>query len=187
MRFLILLVLLVPCAVLAQVKPGILSKDSIKVITYSDTSKNKQGLYKFYYSNGQLFEEGDYVDNKREGLWQTHWENGNLKEETVYENDKANGYYRVYTDGGKLRGAGYKKYDVLDGIYFVLDTAGNNVCRMVWDLGVLKREDIYDPNVKPEGTEDTINGVRYIWQLGEQVREDALPKSKMPYTGILLK
>jgi hypothetical protein len=187
MKILTLLAIVITYTAFGQVKKDTISKSPAKVLRSDDTSQNKQGHYKYYYSNGQLQEEGNYVDDKKEGLWQSHWSNGNMEEETVYVDDVPNGYYRVYTRAGKVHGLGFKKYGVLEGTYFVVDTAGNNICELAWDLGILKSEKILVPDAKPEGTEEMINGVKYIWRFGEPVNEDSIPKSKMPYSGIILK
>lgn len=41
-----------------------------------------EGLWKYYYENGQLEEEGSYEKGyNRVGLWKYYHENGELKEE----------------------------------------------------------------------------------------------------------
>jgi antitoxin component YwqK of YwqJK toxin-antitoxin module len=181
MRILTLLAIVITYSAYGQVKSNPMTNSAKKILRSTDTSQSKQGHYKYYYSNGKLQEEGNYVDDKKEGLWKSYWSNGNIEEESVYVDDVPDGYYRAYTKAGVLRGIGFKKYGVLDGTYFIVDTAENNVCILTWKLGLLKSEKILVPYIKPEGTEDTINGVKYIWRFGEPLNEDSLPKSKMPY------
>lgn len=181
LRILTLLAIVITYTAYGQVKNNTRPATAKKVLKSTDTSQSKQGFYKYYYSNGNLQEEGNYVDDKKEGLWISYWSNGDTEEELVYIDNVADGYYRAFTREGKLHGLGLKKYGVLDGPYFVVDTAGNNVCILTWKLGMLKSETILNPAIKPEGTEDTINGVKYIWRFGLPLNEDSIPKSKMPY------
>jgi TonB family protein len=46
------------------------------------------GLYKTYFKNGLLMEEGLYEGNKKRGPWKTYYENGQQHEETFYEKEK---------------------------------------------------------------------------------------------------
>jgi TonB family protein len=54
------------------------------------------GLYKTYFKNGQLSQEGKYEDNRKRGLWKTFYENGQQKQETLYEKDKT--FYKQHWD-----------------------------------------------------------------------------------------
>ena len=54
---------------------------------YSEGNYNngkRDGIYKKYYSNGQLEYQGEYYDGKEDGLFRSYSENGQLKEESFY-------------------------------------------------------------------------------------------------------
>ena len=39
----------------------------------------KEGFFKNYHENGQLKEEGNFINGKKDGLWKFYHENGQLK------------------------------------------------------------------------------------------------------------
>ena len=49
---------------------------------------NHHGLFRTWYENGQLKEEGNFKDNKTDGLWKEYTENGQLKKEINYKDGK---------------------------------------------------------------------------------------------------
>lgn len=53
----------------------------------------KDGVWKYFYSNGNIKEEGNYKDGLKDGIWKYQNENGCLKSEGSYENGKKEGYY----------------------------------------------------------------------------------------------
>ena len=40
----------------------------------------REGIYKSYWSNGQLYEEVNYIDGKRNGIYKRYHYNGQLEE-----------------------------------------------------------------------------------------------------------
>ncbi len=50
---------------------------------YKSIFKNGTGNWKYYWTNGNLFEEGKYVNYKKDGVWKRYTESG--KVDTVYE------------------------------------------------------------------------------------------------------
>ena len=55
-----------------------------------------------YHSNGKLWEEIPYKNNKREGMSKWYYENGSLKAETPFNNNGVNGDMKLYTEDKKL-------------------------------------------------------------------------------------
>ena len=41
-----------------------------------------EGLWKYYYENGQLWKEGSYINGKEEGLQKAYYNNGTLLQES---------------------------------------------------------------------------------------------------------
>lgn len=53
------------------------------------------------YKPGQKVEEGTYLANKREGVWKKYYTNGNLNSEITYVNNRPHGPYKLfYPTGG---------------------------------------------------------------------------------------
>ena len=53
-----------------------------------------------YHSNGKLWEEIPYKNNKREGIGKWYYENGDLVNEIPYKNDKREGMTKWYYRNG---------------------------------------------------------------------------------------
>jgi antitoxin component YwqK of YwqJK toxin-antitoxin module len=47
----------------------------------------KEGIYRSYWENGQLWEEVNYINDKKEGINRTYWINGQLLKKVNYIND----------------------------------------------------------------------------------------------------
>ena len=58
----------------------------------------KNGYYKEYYKEGQLYESGFYKSGQKSGLWTTYDMNwsGQISSTMEYENDKMNGQYKQW-------------------------------------------------------------------------------------------
>jgi antitoxin component YwqK of YwqJK toxin-antitoxin module len=64
--------------------------------------KMKDGVYKEYYYNGNLYMICNYVAGKKDGDCFEYHENGKLYVSSTYCNGKLEGQVRVYTDNGIL-------------------------------------------------------------------------------------
>jgi len=62
----------------------------------------KEGFFKNYHENGQLKEEGNFINGKKDGLWKFYYENGQLEKEVNYKDDKLDGSYKVYHENNQL-------------------------------------------------------------------------------------
>jgi len=40
--------------------------------------------------NGNIYEEGIYINDSKNGTYKRYWENGNIEEEGIYKNNKKN-------------------------------------------------------------------------------------------------
>jgi antitoxin component YwqK of YwqJK toxin-antitoxin module len=61
----------------------------------------RNGLSKKWYENGQIEEEGQYIDGKRDGLHREWYENGNIKSERNWNSDIPIGTFITYLINGK--------------------------------------------------------------------------------------
>lgn len=82
-----------------------------KTVNVTDGSNLKQGLWVKFATNDKtkVLEEGNYKDNKKEGIWKEYYSNGNLKSEITYVNNKPDGYAKLYYESGKLSEEGMWK------------------------------------------------------------------------------
>jgi len=51
---------------------------------YFILNNKKEGIYKSYHYNGQLWKEVNYIDDKKNGIYKSYHENGQLEEEVNY-------------------------------------------------------------------------------------------------------
>lgn len=105
---LLLLLLLLPCFLLAQgsvlIKKKFLDSDKTEKEYWalmSDTSI-MHGLYKAYHYNGKLFLTGEYQNGKREGEWTSYHENGKVESRYLYCNGAFCGMLEYYSSEGIL-------------------------------------------------------------------------------------
>lgn len=80
-----------------------------------------------YYSSMAVRCRGDIVDGKRDGLWQYYYENGNLQAEATYVDGCEEGPYRVFRENGVPYYIGQYTAGARTGMWEVYDPQGNLV------------------------------------------------------------
>ena len=65
--------------------------------------RQKNGVYRAYYPNGQLKIEGNYKDGKEDGFWTVWYENGKKKAEGNYKNGDQVGKWTIYNEDGSVK------------------------------------------------------------------------------------
>jgi hypothetical protein len=63
---------------------------------------NREGLWRFYWDDGQLERKGNYKDGKTDGLWEFYREDGQLKSKGDYKNFKKEGPWEFYKEDGSV-------------------------------------------------------------------------------------
>ena len=84
----------------------------------------REGLHKYFKSNGELSEIGIYRGGKEQGRWTRYLYGGKLTSTTNYNNGLKDGLYKFYHTNGQLREKGLYKDDKRDGIWKVYDFNG---------------------------------------------------------------
>lgn len=107
-------------------------------------SKGEKARTKFFWQNGELAAEGNYIGTKRDSVWtyysyynkkisykaayadgtrngksQSFYPDEGLAEEISWSNDKKEGTWKQYFDNGKLKLSGEYRNDQLHGAYVV--------------------------------------------------------------------
>ncbi|MCB0402675.1 MAG: hypothetical protein KDD41_11365, partial [Flavobacteriales bacterium] len=72
----------------------------------SKKNKTKHGHFTYYYENGQLKSEGDFVNNKHEGEWHYYYEHGQLKSKGSYRDGNYEGPWQYFFEDGQLKSEG---------------------------------------------------------------------------------
>jgi uncharacterized protein len=63
---------------------------------------NSDGSFKYFYKNGKLYYEINYVNNNREGYYKSYFLNGKVRSEGYYLNDEQHGPWTFYSSDGSL-------------------------------------------------------------------------------------
>ena len=112
-RALILVVLLL-CAISAAVGRAQSSGPTTAAINQVDAQGRRTGPWQLIapqegrsgYADGQLIEEGSYLNGKRSGPWKRYWPNGKLMSEITYHLGRPKGPYKTYFPSGKAEEQG---------------------------------------------------------------------------------
>ncbi len=71
------------------------------VVLYFDKANDKLSKEHVYFSTGKTAWVGHYKNNLEEGLWEFYWENGQIKSKEFYTKGKENGLCSYYDQTGK--------------------------------------------------------------------------------------
>lgn len=73
------------------------------IVTDSSHRKDNLGYWKYFYPNGNLKKEGEFVDGNSKGIWKEYHENGEIKSLGSYKASwKKIGIWQYYNENGKL-------------------------------------------------------------------------------------
>lgn len=108
----------------------------------------KEGVFTWYYENGQISIISFYRNNKLEGQRTVYAENGELLEEAIYQSDKLNGTYKSYHKNGKPWFIAQYKNGLLE----------NNIASEYTESG--EKQTVYVENFSSK-----VN--TYNWELGD--------------------
>jgi antitoxin component YwqK of YwqJK toxin-antitoxin module len=61
----------------------------------------KHGVTTLYYTNGQMQDSGNYVNDAKSGLWKSWYQNGTISAEGTYDGDSLAGNWSYYRENGK--------------------------------------------------------------------------------------
>ena len=67
----------------------------------------KEGIWKFYYENGNLYKEINFKDDIENGQWKMWHENGNIYIDQNKINGSSDGYWKEYYENGELKEIGF--------------------------------------------------------------------------------
>ena len=83
---------------------GILSSKPNRILYMNNYNENNQrhGPWEDYWSNGQIFWKGDYLNGNKNGLFETYFDNGQLYWKGKYKNGEWHGLYESYYEDGQL-------------------------------------------------------------------------------------
>lgn len=71
-----------------------------------DLLGQQEGLWKYYYQNGELWIEASYEDDNPEGPWSYWFENGQMEMQGRFSHERRRGPWRYWQKNGKPRAMG---------------------------------------------------------------------------------
>jgi hypothetical protein len=133
-------------------------------------------ITKTYYPNGKIHEEGCVINGKRQGLWNSYNEYDNkIRFIWTYKNNVKDGLYKVLGETGIIEAVGtYRKGCLADTLKSYNDKGQLteiNVYKADYQLQMstcIYTKILIKPE-KPDGTMETINGKRFLWQSGRKL------------------
>ncbi|PLW92864.1 MAG: hypothetical protein C0592_08680 [Marinilabiliales bacterium] len=123
------------------------------------------GSLKYYYDDGTLDEEKEFLQGYQNGLRKRYFENGSLHSETPFLNDDYNGVMKKYFKNGKISSLTHFVDDNLNGNRDYYNPLGEFMVRLIYHNGYLKAYTYKGSNgkfVEPILVDkDTVNMVAY--------------------------
>ena len=112
----------------------------------------RDGVWRFWYENGQLEQQGNYVNDKEDGLWRFWYENGQLKRQGNFVNGNAEGLWRFWYENGQLSQQGNTVNGNEEGLW-----------RFWYENGQLKQQGNY--------VNDEMEGLWRFWYENGQLKQ----------------
>ena len=81
---------------------GFYEDGSMKIQGGMDDLSKREGVWKYWYKNGQLWSECDYKEGDKHGKSTVYYDNGQKRYEGQYINDKQVGIWRFWDVNGAL-------------------------------------------------------------------------------------
>jgi len=108
------------------------------IVNGSDTIKH--GIYYYYFSNGNVYQQGQYKNNKMNDLWIVYYENGNIMAELNYVDEILSGEFRKYDNEGILVQSGVYLNGNIHGKLKMFDNKGDTTETAIFNNGILNGE-----------------------------------------------
>lgn len=144
--------------------------------TYLDEGL-KEGPWKYYYEDGTVSSEENYVKGELQGAQRDNWKNGKLLREYQYEGTKRNGPYKQYYIDGKPQYIGWLQDGKLNGTYRQYLPDGTLIADEYYVDGDRDGwQTYYDPEGKLDNIQRIVDG-----QMLEKYRYDANGKQIQYY------
>ena len=132
----------------------------------------RQGFCKYYYPNGSLKSQGNFVDDTRSGEWEFYHQNGVLEQKGSYnKNGQPDGLWKwYYSDGKLLREENYRN-GLLDGLLTEYSPKGKIIVQGDYIDGLEEGFWIYETgDMRMEG--NYVSGMRngnwkYVYSSGQ--------------------
>lgn len=134
-----------------------------------DSLGREQGIWKYYYSTGQLKSTGNYQNGKKEGEWVYYFSNGDKQQKGKYLNGLPTGLWKWWYSNKQLhREETYRKGKV-DGESIEYDSLGSVITKGEFIDGIAEGIWFYNVNDHTEEGEfrDGVYHGVWVWKYGD--------------------
>lgn len=95
----------------------------LKSVGYYNNNK-KEGIWKFYDTDGKLSRSGSYINGKMNGIWNNYYNNGAVSSSVNFDNDRLEGESKYFHQNGTIKEIGDFKNDLKEGVWKTFDENG---------------------------------------------------------------
>jgi len=149
-----------------------------QVKQFSDDSEVNHGPYVEYWSNGQIFKEGQFRDGVQDGQWKYWHENGKIHRTVTYNDGKLEGTFDVFRDDGTKEMTRSYHGGLKDGEWLNYDSTGEKILSRreyrfdlphgTWNRYFASGQPVLEEHYK----EGLLDGARKVWFENGQLREE---------------
>ncbi len=100
-----------------------------------DDKMNKQGKWIFFYDDGNIKAEGEYVDDKRENQWIFYYQNGVIYQKGNYKNGLPEGLWQLFYENSNLWRSEKYLFGIRNGMMYELSPAGDTIVKGKYEEG----------------------------------------------------
>ncbi|MBN1790102.1 MAG: toxin-antitoxin system YwqK family antitoxin [Bacteroidales bacterium] len=128
----------------------------------SKKMETRHGPFTYYYENGQISSEGQYIKDKREGMWKEYYENGQLQYTGTFTNDNIEGVAVYWHENGQKKAEGKYLNGIKDGKWRYYYAGGNLQSEEDYKNGSVKicKCVAYHENGEIDCKGDLLNGLK---------------------------
>jgi uncharacterized protein len=108
-----------------------------------DTLNNKNGIWLYYYSNGNIKKKGTFKNNRKTGVWEFFYENKNLEQKGNYLNGIPQGKWIWWYENKQERRKEEYVRGKISGIVYEYDSIGTIITEGNYINGIKDGEWIY--------------------------------------------
>lgn len=107
------------------IKQEFYKNDTLFFSGFVDTLNNKNGLWVYYHSNGNIKKKGNYLNNQKTGEWIFYYKNQNIEQKGNYLNGIPQGKWIWWYENNQTRREEEYIRGKINGLVYEYDSLGN--------------------------------------------------------------
>jgi len=122
------------------------------------------GHWKYFYPNGILKSEGDYINGSKNGIWTFYYKDGKKQQIGKYKDEVPIGEWKWFYPNGNIRRIEYYRKGKLEGPQIEYDNQGNEIAKGDYYNGVREGDWFYHVGDYKEIGQYTLGYKNGIWK-----------------------